>query len=107
MVKASFQIKKERSHVCRENALNIQKIILDHSDISSRRAFWALLDIKGYPIAVVEGFKTGRIDCAMMYKYIRSVFLFDESKTFVVIKPLNSSICHNIILLSKNFNVTN
>jgi hypothetical protein len=39
----------------------------------------------------------------MMNKHIRPVFLLNESKPFSVIKPLNSSINHNDILLSWNF----
>jgi hypothetical protein len=62
MVKAAFQIKKASSVVV-ENALFAQKIILDHSDISSGRALRAVFDIKGHAIAVVEGFETGGIDC--------------------------------------------
>lgn len=31
---------------------------LNHSDIGSRRAFLSLLDVKGYPVAFIEGFKT-------------------------------------------------
>ena len=40
-------------------------------------------------------------------KLENKVVEIDETKTFAVIKPLYSSACHNIILLSKNFNVTN
>jgi hypothetical protein len=36
-------------------------------------------------------------------KDIRSIFLLNESKSFLVVKPLNSSINHNNILLSKYF----
>jgi len=85
----------------------VLKSRLIHGHIGSRRTFLSLLDVKGHAITFAEGFKTGRINCTMMHKYIRSIFLLDESKTFVVIKPLNGSICHYIILLSKNFNVTN
>jgi len=73
--------------------------------IDSGRTFCPLLDVKSYAVTFIEGLKTGRIDSTMVHKYIRSVFLLDESKTFVVIKPLHSSVCHDIILLSKNFNV--
>jgi hypothetical protein len=58
---------------------------------------------KGNSVAFIEGFKTVCIDCRMMHKYIRSVFLLNESEPFMVIKPLNSSISHDNILLSKNF----
>ena len=61
---------------------------LDNGHIGSSRTFWPLLNVKGHALTFTEGFKTGRIDCAMMHKYIRSVFLVDESKTFLVIKSL-------------------
>ena len=55
-------IKKGHSPYFRERPF-CKKINLDHGDIRGGRAFWALLDIKGHAIAVVEGFKTGRIYC--------------------------------------------
>jgi len=87
----------------RKNALFTQKIRLNHSDICSGRAFLPLLYIKGNSIAFIEGFKTVCIDCRMMNKHIRSVFLLNESEPFMVAKPLNSSIGHDNILLSKYF----
>jgi hypothetical protein len=39
----------------------------------------------------------------MMNKHIRSVFLLNEPKPFLVVKPLNSSIGHDNILLSQKF----
>ena len=41
-----------------KNALFTRNQKLDHSDIGSRRAFLSLLDVKGYPVAFIEGFKT-------------------------------------------------
>gem|GEM_PF-3595082 len=98
---------KKASPVSQEMPSNALKGRLDGSHINSSRTFWPLFNVKGHARTFTEGFKTGRIDCAMMHKHIRSVFLLDEPKTFMVIKPLNSSVYHNIILLSKNFNVTN
>ena len=63
----------------------------------------SLLYVKGNSVAFIEGFKTVCIDWRMMNKHIRSVFLLNESEPFMVIKPLNSSIGHDNILLSKNF----
>ena len=60
----------------------------------------SLFYIKGNLVAFIEGFKTSGIDSGMMNKHIRSVFLLNESESFSVIKPLNSSIRHNNILLS-------
>jgi hypothetical protein len=39
----------------------------------------------------------------MMDEYIRSVFLLNESESFLIVKPLYCSIGHDIILLSSNF----
>jgi hypothetical protein len=36
----------------------------------------------------------------MMNKYIGSVFLLNKAKTFSIIKPLNSTVSHENILLS-------
>jgi len=63
----------------------------------------ALLDVEGHSITFIKRFETNSIDTGMMNKYIRTIFLFDESKSFSRIKPLYNSICHNDILLSKYF----
>ena len=41
----------------------------------------------------------------MMNKHIRSAFLLDEAITFLVVKPLNSSIFMITSSFLKNFNV--
>src|SRR5210317_1956748 len=84
----------------RRNALFTQNIRLHQSDICSSKTFLSLLYVKGNSIAFIEGFKTVCIDCRMMNKHISSVFLLNESEPFMVIKPLNSSIGHDNILLS-------
>ena len=42
-----------------------------------------------------------------MNKHIRSVYLLNESEPFSIVKPLNSSIDHDHILLSKILNIFN
>jgi len=42
----------------------------------------------------------------MMNKHIRSIFLLNKSEAFAVIKPLNNSISHDNILLSKKFSTS-
>ena len=36
--------------------------VLNHCDIFCRRAFRSLLDVKGYPVTIVEGFKAVSVD---------------------------------------------
>ncbi len=82
--------------------------VLNHCDFFCRRTFRSLLDVKGYPVTVVEGFKTVSIDRRMMNENICSIFLLNESESFVVAEPLNNSIGHDNILLSYLiFNVAN
>jgi hypothetical protein len=73
---------------------------LNHCYIGSGRAFLTLLDIECNLVAFIERFESGRIDGGMMDKHIRSVFLLNESESFSIIKPLDSTIRHNHILLS-------
>jgi hypothetical protein len=84
----------------RRGALYTQNIILSYRDIHSTKAFLALLDIKGNPVAFFQGFESGCIDCGMMNKHILAALLLDESEPFLVAKPLDGSIGHNNILLS-------
>jgi len=97
-----LNIHKEKGHPfnIRRNALFTQNIRLNHSDICCGRTFLSLLYVKGNSVTFIERFKTVCIDCRMMNKHIRSVFLLNESEPFMVIKPLNSSIGHDNILLS-------
>mgnify|MGYP006299944035 CR=1 FL=1 len=39
----------------------------------------------------------------MVNKYVFSTFLLNEPKAFSIIKPLDSSVCHDCILLSLKF----
>ena len=59
------------------------------------RSFCALLNVKGDVVSFIERFKTGCVDSRMMYKYIRSIFLFNETVAFFFVEPLYSSIRHS------------
>jgi len=75
---------------------------LVYSDIYRRRTFLSLLDVKSNPITFVKSFEPGRIDSGMMNKYIRSVFLFNETVAFTAVKPFYNAISHRDTLLSNN-----
>jgi len=55
------------------------------------QAFWAFSYTHGYMLSLFERFETIDVDCTMVYKYIRTVVLFDKSETFVVVKPFYSA----------------
>ena len=74
--------------------------VLDYSDICRTGAFLSLLDVKRNLVTVIEGFESGCIDCRVVDEHISAVFMLDESKSFLVAKPFNSSISHVNILLS-------
>ena len=74
---------------------------LDYSNIYSSRTFLALLYVKGYPVTLEKGLKTGRIDSRMMNKYISSIFILNKTVAFFFVKPFYSSISHSDALLSK------
>ena len=76
---------------------------LDNRYIGCRRSLGTLLDIKGDLVAFIKGFKASGIDRGMMNEYIRSIFLLDKTKTFLIVKPFYSSISHDTILLSLIF----
>jgi hypothetical protein len=69
-------------------------------DVDSGRSFWTLLNVESYPVAFAKAFETGCVDCRMMNKQIRSVFLLDEAEAFLVVKPFYDAIGHDNVLLS-------
>ena len=54
-------------------------------------AFLSLSDAEFNLLTFREGFETVRLNGAEMNKYVRTVFLLYESKTFGVVKKLNRS----------------
>jgi hypothetical protein len=71
---------------------------LNHGYIHCGRTLFALLNIECYPVALFKGLESTRINPRMMYKNIRSVFLLNEAKTFLVTKPFHNPFCHFALL---------
>ena len=60
---------------------------LNDCHIHRGRTFFPIFYVKGYPVAFIQRLETGSIDSGMMDKYIRAIFLFDETIAFFVAKP--------------------
>jgi hypothetical protein len=76
---------------------------LGYCDIYCGRAFFPLFYVKGNPVAFIKRLESDCIDYRMMNEYIRTIFLLNEAKAFLVAKPLHDSISHCDILLSNKF----
>jgi hypothetical protein len=74
---------------------------LNDGYISSGRAFLSLFYIESNPVTLFEGFKPGGVDPRVMDEHIRSVFLFDKTKSFLITKPFYNPSSHRDNLLSK------
>jgi len=61
--------------------------------------FWALFSIKADIVTFGKTLKATAEDRRMVDKYIAVVFSSNETKTFAVIEPLHSSLCHVVYLL--------
>ena len=72
-----------------------------YGNVDRSETFLALLNVKSYPVALIEGLETGCIDAGMMNEYIVTIFLLDEAVAFSVVKPFYDSISHCDVLLSK------
>ena len=70
-------------------------VTLDYRNIDSGRALLPFLNVKGNPIAFIQGFESGTVDSGMMYEYIRTIFLLDEAITFPIVKPFHNTIRHS------------
>jgi hypothetical protein len=79
---------------------------LDYSHFYCSRAFIPLLYVKGNSVAFIERLEPGCIDSRVMNEYISTIFLLNEAIAFAVVKPLNSSISHDNILLSQEFSTS-
>ena len=66
---------------------------IDH-DVRSRGAFRALLDIERHLVALLQGFETGARDGGVVNENIGSVFAFNKTITFFLIKPLDGPLRH-------------
>ena len=75
---------------------------LGYGHIGSRRAFCPLLNLKRDAVTFIERLEAVRIDCVVMHKHIRSVFLLDESITFAVIEP---TLTVPFVIISSSFQI--
>jgi hypothetical protein len=66
---------------------------LERSYVFSLRAFFALSDDELNLLTFLQRLETCARDGAVVDKDIRTALLFDKSKAFAVIEPLNSSSC--------------
>jgi len=57
---------------------------LNNGHIYLRRPFLALLDVKGYPVALTERFEPRFVDAGMMNEYILAIFLGDEAISLLI-----------------------
>ena len=82
---------------------------LDYSYIGSNRTFWSFFDFKAHAQSFAQGLRATWFDSGIINKYIGAVFLLDESKTFMAVKPFNNSLCSDrkIIFLFIYFNGAN
>lgn len=75
---------------------------LNYGNIDGGGSFFALLNVEGHFVTLIEGFETASIDTGMMNEDVRTVLLLNEAITFGVIKPFHNSIGHSDTLLSQN-----
>lgn len=64
---------------------------LKRSDVFRLRAFLALGNLHGYLLPFVQAPSTGTVDGAEVYKDILAAFLFDETKSLLIVEPLNGT----------------
>jgi hypothetical protein len=72
---------------------------LEFDYINSFGTFRALFCIKAYIVTLGKAFKSIALNRRMVHKNIGVIFRSNEAKTFAVIEPLNSSLCHFVYLL--------
>ena len=59
--------------------------------ILSLRSFLTLSYLHGNFLAFSQGFAAGAVNCTVVNKNIFATFLFNKSKTFFIIEPLNGT----------------
>jgi hypothetical protein len=55
------------------------------------RAFLTLSHIHRNFLAFVKSFSSGTVNCAKVDEYVLATFLLNETETFLIIEPLNST----------------
>jgi len=72
-------------------------------NILGYRSSVTIFQIKAHLITTCEGLETGRINGAVMYKYILTVFQLNEPISLLITEPFYCSLCQSTDLLSKIF----
>jgi len=64
-------------------------------DIGSLLALGTLNDVEGDLLAFLEGFETAHVDCGEVREQVfATIIRSDEAKTFCIVEPLYSTVCH-------------
>jgi len=72
---------------------------LEFLDVGCLRAFFAFHNVELYPGAFLESLEAVTKNLGEMYENIRPIILLNETKTFCIVKPFYSSLCHALLLL--------
>ncbi len=64
---------------------------LQRGHVLCLRAFLTLSHIHSDLLAFVKSFSSRTVNCAKVNEYVLPTFLLNETKTFLVIEPLNST----------------
>jgi hypothetical protein len=72
---------------------------LEFDDINRFGTFRALFSIKADLVTFGKGLKSRALNGRMVYKNISCVLRSNEAKSFGVVEPLHSSLCHFVYLL--------
>jgi hypothetical protein len=74
-------------------------LLLHHVDRGGPLA--ALLDVERHPVALGEGLEAGALNGGIVNEDVVPFFPRDETKTLLLIEPLNDTCCHDAVLLKK------
>jgi hypothetical protein len=67
---------------------------LDFTDVLGFQTLLALGDFKLHPVTFVEGLKSIRLNRGEVDEYVLASILGNETKTLLVLKPLDGTLCH-------------
>ena len=70
-------------------------MLSNDGDVHSSGAFLALLNVEGNLGTFVKGLEARTVDSGVVYEYVGSILLLDETKTLRVVEPFYNSVCHS------------
>ncbi len=79
---------------------------LRFANVFGDRSSFAVFYLETHLVAFFQTLETGHIYGGVVNKYIRALFLFDETISFLVAKPFNCSVGQNSFPLLKNSYIT-